>query len=131
MNMKLHTVTDANGRPLNFFMTAGQISDYTGAGALLDNPPKAQWLLGDRGYDTEWFRDALQEKEIKPCIPRRKSRLLPIKYDKRQYKRRNPSRSCSVALKTGTAPPSATIGVLRSSSPPSLLPLPWSSGCDQ
>jgi transposase len=90
MNMKLHTVTDANGRPLNFFMTAGQISDYTGAGALLDNPPKAQWLLGDRGYDTEWFRDALQEKEIKPCIPRRKSRLLPIKYDKRQYKRRNP-----------------------------------------
>jgi hypothetical protein len=31
MNTKLHAVTDANGRPLRFFMTAGQVSDYTGA----------------------------------------------------------------------------------------------------
>ena len=90
MNTKLHAVTDANGRPLSFFMTAGQISDYTGAAALLDDLPKAQWLLGDRGYDADWFRDALQQKGIKPCIPGRKSRLDPIKYDKRRYKRRRP-----------------------------------------
>ena len=89
MNTKLHAVTDANGRPLSFFMTAGQISDYTGAAALLDDLPKAQWLLGDRGYDADWFRDALQQEGIKPCIPGRKSRLDPIKYDKRRYKRRN------------------------------------------
>ena len=31
MNTKLHAVTNQNGRPLDFFMTAGQISDYTGA----------------------------------------------------------------------------------------------------
>jgi predicted oxidoreductase len=31
MNTKLHAVADANGRPLSFFMTAGQVSDYTGA----------------------------------------------------------------------------------------------------
>ena len=37
----------------------------------------------------DWFRDALQEKGIKPCIPGRKSRAYPIKYDKRRYKRRN------------------------------------------
>jgi hypothetical protein len=42
MNTKLHAVTDANGRPLSFFMTAGQISDYTGAAALLDDLRKAQ-----------------------------------------------------------------------------------------
>ena len=41
MNTKLHAVTDANGRPLSFFMTAGQISDYIGAAALLDELPKA------------------------------------------------------------------------------------------
>ena len=74
MNTKLHAVTDANGRPLSFFMTAGQISDYIGAAALLDDLPKAQWLLADRGYDADWFREALQEKGIKPCIPGRKSR---------------------------------------------------------
>ena len=89
MNTKLHAVTDANGRPLSFFMTAGQISDYTGAAALLDDLPKAKWLLGDRGYDADWFREALQAKGIKPCIPGRKSRLQPVKYDKRRYKRRN------------------------------------------
>jgi transposase len=60
-------VTDAIGRPISFFMTAGQVSDYTGAAALLDALPKAQWLLGDRGYDADGFRDALQEKGINPA----------------------------------------------------------------
>jgi transposase len=68
-------------------MTAGQVSDYTGAAALLDDLPKARWLLGDRGYDADWFRDALRAKGIQPCI--RKSRLQPVKYDKRRYRRRS------------------------------------------
>lgn len=89
MNTKLHALTDANGRPLSFFITAGQISDYTGAAVLLDDLPKAQWMLADRGYNADWFRDTLQQKGIKPCIPGRKSRSLPVKYDKRRYKRRN------------------------------------------
>ena len=59
MNTKLHAVTDANNRPLSFFMTAGQVSDYTGAAALLDDLPKAQWLLGDRGYDAGWVQGCL------------------------------------------------------------------------
>lgn len=70
-------------------MTAGQIRDYIGAAALLDELPKAQWLLADRGYDADWFKDALEEKVIKPCIPGRNSRNGPIKYDKRRYRRRN------------------------------------------
>ena len=89
MNTKLHAVTDRNGRPLDFFMTAGQISDYTGAAALLDSLPPAEWMLADRGYDADWFRDALEEKGIKPCIPGRKSRGKPVGYDKRKYKGRN------------------------------------------
>lgn len=70
-------------------MTAGQVSDYTGAAALLGSLPKAEWLLDDRGYDAGWFRDALQEKGITPCIPGRKSRRKAVKYDKRRYKSRN------------------------------------------
>jgi transposase len=89
MNTKLHAVSDANGRPISFFMTAGQVSDYTGAAALLDSLPKAQWMLADRGYDADRFRDALQEKGIRPCIPGRKSRGKVVRYDKRRYKRRN------------------------------------------
>lgn len=89
MNTKLHAVTDAQGRPIRFFMTAGQVSDYMGAMALLSDLPKADWLLADRGYDADWFREALKDKGIKACIPGRKSRKKPIKHDKRRYKRRN------------------------------------------
>ncbi len=89
MNTKLHAVTDADGRPIRFFMTAGQVSDYAGAAALLSSLPSADWLLADRGYDADWFRDALKDKGLKPCIPGRKSRGKPVKYDKRRYKRRN------------------------------------------
>ena len=62
MNTKLHAVADANGRPLSFFMTAG-----------------------------DWFRDALQAKGIQPCIPGRRSRNEPVRYDKRRYRHRSRS----------------------------------------
>jgi transposase len=39
MNTKLHAVADAKGRPPSVFMTAGPVSDYTGAAARLDDPP--------------------------------------------------------------------------------------------
>ena len=89
MNTKLHAVSDAKGRPLKLFMTAGQVSDYTGAAALLSSLPAADWLLADRGYDADWFREALKDKGIRPCIPGRKSRSKSVKHDKRRYKRRN------------------------------------------
>ena len=82
-------MTDAIGRPIRFFMTAGQVSDYMGAVALLRCLPGADWLIADRGYDADWFRDALKDKGIKPCIPGRKSRGKAVRYDKRRYKRRN------------------------------------------
>ena len=47
MNTKLHAVTDTIERPIRFFMTAGQVSDYAGAKALISNLPAAGWLLGD------------------------------------------------------------------------------------
>ena len=89
MNIKLHAVTDGESRPVRFFMIAGQVSDYTGAAALLGSLPKVDWLLADRGYDADRFRAALKDKGIKPCIPSPKSRGKPIKHDKQRYKRRN------------------------------------------
>lgn len=37
----------------------------------------------------DWFRDALKDKGISPCILGRKSRGKAIRYDRRRYKRRN------------------------------------------
>ena len=82
----MHAVTDENGRPIRFFMTAGQVSDYTGAAALLRSLPSAEWLLADRGHDADWFRDALKDKGIMPCIPGLNSPGKPVKYDRRRYR---------------------------------------------
>ena len=87
MNTKLHAVTDAKGRPIRFFISVGQVSDYTGAAALLGSLPKADWFLADRGYDADWPREALQDKGISACIPGRKFRNKSVKYDKRRYKK--------------------------------------------
>jgi transposase len=89
MNTKLHAVADAKGQPIGLYMSAGQVSDYTGAAALLSSMPKADWLLADRGYDADWLREALKDKGIKVCIPGRKSRKRVVKYDRRRNKRRN------------------------------------------
>ena len=43
----------------------------------------------DRGYDADWFREALVDRGIVPCIPGRRSRDKPVKYDKRRYRKRN------------------------------------------
>ena len=89
MNTKLHAVTDAKGRPLKVFMTAGQVNDYTGAATLLGSLPAVEWMIADRGHDADWFRDALKDKGIRRSIPGRKSRGKAVRYDKRRYRRRN------------------------------------------
>ena len=45
-------------------LSEGQMSDYKGAALMLDALPPAKALLGDRGYDAGWFRDALAARGI-------------------------------------------------------------------
>nr|WP_111301835.1 IS5 family transposase [Paracoccus saliphilus] len=89
MNTRLHAIGDSQGRPIDLFVTAGQVSDHIGARALLGSLPKVKWLLGDRGYDADRFREALQNKGRRARIPGGKQRRAPVGYDKRRYKRRN------------------------------------------
>ena len=70
-------------------LTAGQVSDYKGAKKLIDVLPAAQYMLADRGYDADWFRDDLRARGITPCIPPRKNRKRQINYDKSLYKQRH------------------------------------------
>ena len=69
MNSKSHTICDELGRPLNFFLSAGQISEAKGALALLSAVPLAKMLLGEKGYDADWFRTALAERGSEARIP--------------------------------------------------------------
>lgn len=84
MNTKLHAVCDSQGRPLNLFVTAGQVSDCIGARVLLRGMPKVEWLLGDSGYDADWLRDASESIGISACIPGRERRKAIVRYDKRR-----------------------------------------------
>ena len=125
MNSKLHAVTDATGRPLRMFLTAGQRSDYIGARALLDGLPAADHLLADRGYDADWYREALEGKGIKPCIPSRKGRKVAIPHDEARYRKRHKIENSFARLKDWRRVATPTTGAQRSSSPRAPWP-PWS-----
>lgn len=70
-------------------LSEGQMSDYKGAALLLPALPKAKEWLADRGYDADWFRAALREKGISPCISPKKNRKTRIEYDRELYKQRH------------------------------------------
>jgi len=81
------------------FLSGGQTSDYIGARALVDDLPGAKVLLADRGYDADWFRNALKDKGITPCIPTRKMRKVPIPHDAELYKSRHKIENSFARLK--------------------------------
>ena len=60
------------GNPLRFILTPGQASDSTQAEALIADIP-ADYVLGDKGYDSKAFRDAIQSQGAIPGIPPRKT----------------------------------------------------------
>ena len=45
-------------------LSQGQMSDYRRAALTLDALPPAKELLADRGYEGDWYRQALQVKGI-------------------------------------------------------------------
>ena len=89
MNSKLHAVCDQDGKPLILLLSEGQTSDYKGARHMLCALPSARYMLADRGYDADWFRQALRDKGIAPCIPPKKNRKHQILFDKTLYKQRH------------------------------------------
>lgn len=70
-------------------LSEGQMSDYKGAAQMFEAFPKAKTLLADKGYDADWFRDALAERKITACIPSRANRKVPIPHDRALYKKRH------------------------------------------
>jgi len=82
-------VCDGRGRPLLLRLTEGQTSDYKGAAMMIDALPRAKVMLGDRGYDARWFRQALAERGIQPCIPSQRNRKIQHDHDPMLYRQRH------------------------------------------
>ena len=70
-------------------LSEGQMSDYKGAALMLDALPKARTLIGDRGYDADWFRQALAARGTEPCIPSKTNRRVTIPHDTTLYRQRH------------------------------------------
>jgi transposase len=89
LNSKLHAVCDGEGRPLVMLLSEGQMSDFKGAALMLPALPRARELLADKGYDADWFREALANRKIAGCIPSKSNRKAPIPHDAVLYKQRH------------------------------------------
>lgn len=81
-------IVDALGLPLTFAITEGQRHDNQPAQALVART-KSICLLGDKAYDSNAFRAALDEQSCVPVIPSNGSRAAKLPYDKELYKARS------------------------------------------
>lgn len=81
-------LTDAVGHPLRFILTGGQVSDYKPADQLLENI-QAQYVLADKGYDSQQIVDLVQAQGAQAVIPPKANRKIQRHYDKEIYKQRN------------------------------------------
>ena len=84
-------------------LSEGQMSDFKGAALMIGAFPKAKALLGDKGYDADWFRDDLADQASPPA-----SHQKPIAKSISHMTRRSTasdtrSRTCSENSKTGAA----------------------------
>ena len=69
-------------------ITAGQASEYGQANALIEGF-KADFVLADKGYDSNEFVERIEESGAIAVIPSRSNRIETRDYDKHLYKERN------------------------------------------
>jgi len=75
---------------MKFIITAGNVNDSTKAIELLRNIiRKGIRVLADRGYDAARILAYIQYWQAIACIPPRKNKTYPQKYNKQTYKNRN------------------------------------------
>lgn len=88
LSTKIHAAVDALGNPVRLLLTAGQASEYGQANALIEGF-EAEYVLADKGYDSDDFVQAIAATGAETVIPSRKNRNEPRTYDRELYKERN------------------------------------------
>jgi len=70
---KIHMAVDACGLPIGFSVTGGEVHDCKEAPELVAKLPLADYMVADKGYDSEPFRIQIREKGSVPMIPRKQN----------------------------------------------------------
>lgn len=68
---KIHMAVDAYGLPIEFLITGGEVHDSKAAPALIELLPTSDYLIADKGYDSEPLREQIRDKNTIPVIPRK------------------------------------------------------------
>ena len=88
MSTKIHAAVDALGNPVRLLLTGGQISDYQKADDLIEGF-QADYVIADKGYDSDAFVQAINSTGAEAVIPPRSNRKKMRSYDEELYKDRN------------------------------------------
>ncbi len=84
--------------PVRFFITSGTTADCTVAARLIEGF-QAEYLLADRGYDTDAIILQAMEQDMIPVIPSKKNRKQLREYDEYLYKIRHLVENAFLLLK--------------------------------
>jgi transposase len=68
---KIHMAVDAYGLPIDFEITGGEVHDCKIAPEFFAKLPDADYLIADKGYDSEELRDLVRARSSVPVIPRK------------------------------------------------------------
>jgi transposase len=82
-------VANAEGRPLAFVLTPGNIADISVAAHLLDGIAPPRRILADKAYDADHLREPLEVQGTEVVIPSTRARRRPYPLNRRAYRRRN------------------------------------------
>ena len=80
LNSKLHLAVDSHGMPVRLSLSQGTVADCTQAQSLIADIA-AQYLLADRGYDTNAIVAEAEAQGMESVIPPRRHRKEPRYYD--------------------------------------------------
>ena len=87
---KIHLSCDADGYPLNFEITGGEVHDSQVAGVLIEMIGQADFFIADKAYDSQAIRDKACMHGMTPIIPKRSNAKQPNpKFDSYLYKLRH------------------------------------------
>ena len=70
---KIHMAVDSYGLPIEFHITGGQVHDSKAATTLIDILPNTDYIIADKGYDSEVLREQIRDNNAIPVIPRKKN----------------------------------------------------------
>ena len=68
---KIHLSVDSYGLPVMFEVTGGHVHDCKVAPEFIERLPRSDYIIADKGYDSEAVRDQVRAKQATPIIPRK------------------------------------------------------------